>query len=85
MCTTVQNVSLQVMYMRYMRDMVRGTLTGFIYFIAGIGTTIFLAFTIYFFYHSPPAASFVVVGWADMVAMLGSVIVFYLGIVKRDD
>lgn len=71
--------------MREMRDMVRGTLTGFIYFIAGIGTTIFLAFTIYFFYHSPPAASFVVVGWSDVIATLGSIIVFYFGIVKRYD
>ena len=71
--------------MRNMKSQIRGTISGFVFLAAGIGTSIFLCFTIYMYYHAPPAAAYQVVGTCDVIAMITSLIVFFFGIVKRND
>ena len=81
----IQFISVEVIFLRNMEGHIRGTLSGMAFFFGSFGTTTFSLVGGIVFDKIGPWAPFMVVGGADMVVLVISLIFILRGSITRND
>ena len=82
LATTVENVTIEVLFMRGMPGQVRGAMNGCLHFFGAIGILIFTKSGGYLFDHVAPCAPFALIGVCDFLLFMLATTLALLGYLK---
>ena len=83
--STIQFISVEVLFLRNMKSHIRGTLVGMSNFFGSVGLTVFVLIGGKLFDNIAPWAPFWYVGFIDVLILIFSMVFIGLGLLSRTD